>query len=130
MFRRFAAACALIALAVLAVGGGLPAEERSSPEEVAPAVTAAGGAHGGVGWRRLRSRRGPAGDRRDGIASSDEVRSRPGLGVFPWLWLPAAARLPSPPASATVPVAAAAPSHHLLSPALATRSSRGPPARS
>jgi len=126
MFRRLAAACALIALAVLALGGASPAEQRESREEVVTAVSAASGVHGVPRSRRLRSSRGPSADR---LGPSDE-HSSAGLGLFRWLWLSTAATVGLPAASAEHLAAVDAPSSRLSAPALAPRSSRGPPARS
>jgi len=126
MFRRLAAACALIALAVLALGGAPAVEPRESREEVMTAVGATTGIHGVPRSRRVRSNRGPSADR---LGPADEQASAT-LGLFRWLWLPTAARVPAPPALAACLAAVAAPAARLASPALAPRSSRGPPARS
>jgi len=124
MFRRLAAACALIALAVLAVGGGLPVEQRGSREDVATAVGAAAGLPSATGSRRL-SRRAPS----DRIDSSDEHQAGK-LGPFRWLWLSTAASVLSPLVARPVIIDGTGFSLRFASPELATRSSRGPPARS
>ncbi|HEY8923178.1 MAG TPA: hypothetical protein VIU64_02285 [Polyangia bacterium] len=124
MFRRAAAACALIAVAALAVGGPLPIEPRGSREDVATAVGAAAAGPTVTGSRRL-SRR-PSSDR---IDSSDDHRTGK-LGPFRWLWLSTAASGLSPPVTCPTLVDGTAFPFRFASPELATRSSRGPPARS
>jgi len=130
MFRRLAAACALVALAVLAVGGGLSAAERGAGEGTVLAAGAATGVHGAVRARRVRSSGGPSSDR---ISPSDNDHST-SLGSFRfrfrWRWLPTAVQIPSAPVSGARFFAVCAPSARLASPALDTRSARGPPARS
>lgn len=130
MFRRLEAACALIALAValLAVGGSLPAEERGARDEMPTIVGASSAVHGAVGRsRRLRSSRGASSDRM-GPSDGDHAH---GLGTHRWLWLCTAAQAPWPLAPAARAVAAGGPTIPFVSAALATtRTSRGPPARS
>jgi len=124
MFRRLAAACASIALAVLAVGGGLPVDPRGSREDVATAVGAAASIPSSTGSRRLNRRSSS-----DRIDSSDE-RPAGKLGLFRWLWLSTAAFVGSPPVARPANVDRTAFSFPFASPELAPRSSRGPPARS
>lgn len=121
MFRRLAAACALLAVALTAAGAIAPVGERE-PREV---VAAASGPHGLPPSRRLRTN-GPSADdaghaRRQGSATP---------GPFRWLWLSTAAVFETPPAPAASPLTFVAQHGPLASPALAARSSRGPPARS
>jgi len=128
MFRRLAAGCALIAIAILAVGGSLLAEERGGREEMPTVVGAASAVHGAVGRsRRLRSSRGASSDR---IGPSDGAQAH-SLGTHRGPWLCTSAQAPWPLAPAARAVAAVGPTTAFVVATLATtRSSRGPPARS
>lgn len=124
MFRRLAAGCALIALAVLATGSGLPAAQRGSREDVATAVSATAGLPGATGSRRL-SRRSSS----DRIEPSDEHQTGK-IGPFRWLWVSTAASVVAPPDLRPTLVEGSVFALRFASPERATRSSRGPPARS
>jgi len=128
MFRRLAAACALVALAMLAAGGGLRAAERGAGEGTVLAAGATTGIHGAVRPRRVRSSGGPSSDRIS--PSGGDHSTSLGSFRFRWRWLPTAVQIPSAPVSGARFFAVCAPSARLASPALDTRSARGPPARS
>jgi len=122
MFRRIAAACAL--LAVMALGFAAPAETGSRQDGAAASASSLDTTLVAASTRRLRARDGGA-----------EIDGRPAgrghgpLAPFHPLWLTAAAISQPPPVTVELG-AVLAPSRAPSALVLASRTSRGPPRRS